>query len=145
MADLKPLIRHRKHIVDQKQKFLAELYRQAEELQEKKEALQEQIDGEIRLAEKMNDAQTQTYLGHYLEGARHKMQDIDDSIEQMNVRIEAAREEVRLAFADMKKIEITQRQREEREEEELRKKEDKELDEIGLDVYRRRQEKQEAE
>ena len=32
LANLKPLIRVRKHAVEQKQKFLAELYRQAEEL-----------------------------------------------------------------------------------------------------------------
>ena len=145
MADLKPLIRHRKHIVDQKQKFLAELYRKAEELAEKKEVLQQQIDDEIELAKEMQDARTQTYLGHYLDGARRKMQDIDSSIEQMNVRIAAAREDVRLAFADMKKIEITQQRREEKEEEELRKKEDRELDEIGLDVYRRRQKEETAE
>lgn len=39
MADLNPLIRVRKHTVEQKQKFLAELYRQADELQNHKAAL----------------------------------------------------------------------------------------------------------
>ena len=33
MADLNPLIRVRRHVVEQKQKMLAELYRQAEELE----------------------------------------------------------------------------------------------------------------
>ena len=50
MADLNPLIKVRKHNVDQKQKFLAELYRQAEELQVQKQTLLDQLKREKETA-----------------------------------------------------------------------------------------------
>jgi hypothetical protein len=45
---------------------------------------------------------------------------------------------MRAAFAEMKKIEIVQRTRQEKEEAELNRKEAQELDEIGIEVFRRR-------
>ena len=43
MANLNPLIRVRKHTVEQKQKALADLYRQAEELISQKKKLLDQL------------------------------------------------------------------------------------------------------
>ncbi|MCB9996544.1 MAG: hypothetical protein H6869_08930 [Rhodospirillales bacterium] len=139
MADLDPLIRYRKHGVDEKQRVLAELYRQAEELQQKKQKVVDEIEREKELAEDMATAEAAAFLGRYLEGAKNRVKAIEKSIRQLETKIIVAQEDMRNAFAEMKKIEITQRGRDKREKAERDQKESQELDEIALDQYRRQQ------
>ncbi len=139
MADLDPLIRYRKHGVDQKQKALAELYRQAEELEQQKHAIEAEMDKERQLAEAMGSAEAAAYLGRYLDGARLRLKQLADQIRKMETRIAVAQEDMRNAFAEMKKVEITQRNREDREQAVQKRKEDQELDEIAIETYRRAQ------
>ena len=54
-------------------------------------------------------------------------------------RIEVARDDMRRAFAELKKIEITQERREDEEEKAINKKESAELDEIAIEGFRRKQ------
>ena len=114
MADLGSLIRFRKHGVDEKRRFLAQLYRETEKLEQQKKIIEDQMQREIDLTKDSPTPDAQAYLGKYLEGARRKTRALDKSIAKMNVRIAAATEDMREAFADMKKIEITQRRRDER-------------------------------
>lgn len=139
MADLEPLIKFRKHTVDEKRRFLAQLYREAEMMERQKQVVEDQMAREIETAREMQMAEAQAYLGKYLEGARRKVKAMETSLKKMDVRIAAAQEDMRAAFAEMKKIEITQRNRNEREAAALRKKEDQELDEIGINLFRRRE------
>jgi flagellar export protein FliJ len=141
MADLNPLIRVRKHVVEQKQKFLAELYRQADEMNRQKQNLIDQLAEE---QEKIKDmpASMLSYFGPYTEAVRERIKDIAEAISKLETRIDIAREDMREAFAELKKIEITQERREEEEEKEINKKESDELDAIGLEVFRRKQEKE---
>ena len=53
MADLHSLIRVRKHAVEQKQKFLAELYRQSEELTAQKQRFLDQLAEEKERIKKL--------------------------------------------------------------------------------------------
>ena len=55
----------------------------------------------------------------------------------MEARSALAQEDMRAAFAEMKKIEIVDRNRQEREDAELKAKETRELDDIAIDQYRR--------
>ncbi len=142
MADLGSLIRFRKHGVDEKRRFLAQLYREAEVLEKQKKVIEDQMVSEIDLAREMGTADAQAYLGKYLEGARRKVKALEKSIQKMNVRIAAAQEDMRESFAEMKKIEIAQANRDEREEAERQKKENQELDEIGIDRFRRDKEEE---
>jgi flagellar FliJ protein len=138
MADLDPLIRVRRHVVDQKQKFLAELYRQSEELANQKNTLNEQLAEE---REKIKDMGPEmlSYFGPYTEAVKVRVKDIEEAARKLDVRIDIAREDMREAFADLKKIEITQERREAEEQKELDKRETADLDEIGIETYRRRQ------
>ncbi len=138
MADLDPLIKLRKHGVDEKRRFLAQLYRESEALERQKMIILEQMDKEIVLAREMGTADAQAYLGKYLEGARRKVKALEKSVEKINVRIGAAQEDMRAAFAEMKKVDIIQRRREEREEAEQKKKDDDELDDIAIEGFRRK-------
>lgn len=138
MADLEALIKFRRHTVDEKRRFLAQLYREAEQIERQKQVILQQMEREIAMAEKMGTSDAQTFLGKYLEGARRKVKALEGALKKMDVRIAAAQEDMRAAFNEMKKIEITQRNREERAEAEQKKKDDQELDEVALDTYRRR-------
>ncbi len=138
MADLDPLIRLRKHAVEEKQRVVAQLYREVENLERQKKAVQDQMAHEKKLAEEMQRPEAITYYGRYAEGARKKIAAFQAAIKKIENRIEAAQEEMRTAFADMKKIQITQSNREKREKKEHQKKEDAQLDEVALDQYRRK-------
>lgn len=138
MADLDSLIRLRKHAVDDKQRIVAQLYREAENLEKQKKVIQEQMAHEKKLAEDMNRPEAITYYGRYAEGMRKKIDAIQQSLKKLETRIQTAQEEMRVAFAEMKKIQITQTQREKREEKKRKQKDDQQLDEVAIDQYRRK-------
>jgi flagellar export protein FliJ len=140
VADLNPLIRVRKHALEQKQKFLAELYRQAEELAGQKSTLERQMQEERKLLKEMDSVDLLSYFGAYADAVKGRITDIEDAMQKLNARIEVAREDMRESFANLKKIEITQENREEAEERELNKKESAVLNEIGIDGFRRKKE-----
>jgi len=138
MADLNPLIRVRKHAVEQKQKFLAELYRQAEELENQKKTLLDQMAAEREKLSEMESAEIMGYFGHYCEAVKERVADIDEAVATLEIRIGAAQEDMREAFAELKKIEITQERREAEQQAEINKKESDELNEIAIEGYRRK-------
>jgi flagellar protein FliJ len=141
MANLKPLIRVRKHAVDQKQKVLSDLYRKAEQLAAEKKNLLDKLDEEqARLADM--DVQMLSYFGPYSDAVHERAEEIDRAMKLLETRIELAREDVRRAFTEMKKIEITQERREEREEAERNRKETQTLDDIAIEGFRRKQEEE---
>ncbi|MCK5285442.1 MAG: flagellar FliJ family protein [Alphaproteobacteria bacterium] len=137
MADLSPLIRVRKHVVDQKQKFLAELYRQAEEFENQKKTLEDQMAEEQEQLNEMG-VEMLSYFASYAKAVKERIADIEEAATKLAVRIEVAREDMRMAFAELKKIEITKETREKAKLKELNKKESNELDEIGIEIYRRK-------
>lgn len=138
MADLEPLIRLRKHAVDEKQRAVAQLYREAENLEKQKKVVEDQMAHEKKLAEEMNRPEAIAFYTRYAEGARKKIAALQMSIKKMEGRIEAAQEDMRVAFAEMKKIQITQTRREKREAKAVQKKEDAQMDDIAIEQYRRR-------
>ncbi len=142
MADLNPLIRVRKHSVEQKQKFLAELYRQADELQQHRQALEQQVRDERAALEGMNSVEMLAAFSAFTEAVKIRIADIDDSMKKLNVRIEIAREDMREAFSDLKKIEITQERREAEEFRLLEKRQMDLLDEVALEGFRRKVEEE---
>ena len=143
MADLDPLIRYRKHGVDEKRRILAELYRQSEALLQDKQRIEQEIEKETQLAEEMASAEASAYLGRYIAGAKAKIRGIDKGVRKLETKIAVAQEDMRNAFAEMKKVEITQRNRADKEAAEVKRKEEQELDEIAIDGYRRKQEESE--
>ncbi len=137
MANLSSLIRLRKHNVDQKQKFLAGLYRQAEEMEQKKVDLQNKLSAERQLLEEQEMLEALAWFGRYAQGVKSQIELINKDIKSMEQRIEIARADLRNAFADMKKIEITHERRLTAEKKAEQAKEDKDLDDIGIEVHRR--------
>ncbi|MCD8562758.1 MAG: flagellar FliJ family protein [Alphaproteobacteria bacterium] len=139
MANLNPLIRVRKHTVEQKQKALADLYRQAEELISQKKKLLDQLAVERQKVDEMG-VEALGYFGRYSEVVRERSEEIDDSMKMLESRIEVAREDMRLAFAELKKVEIIQERRDDEEKAERDKKDASVLDDIAIEGYRRKME-----
>lgn len=136
MADLLSLIKLRKHTVEEKQKILSTLYREIENLQNKRREMEDQLAREKELATTNNGAGA--FYGLYAENMRKKIARMDDAIRKVNARIDLAQEEVRAAFAEQKKIEIIQRNREEEEEKALADKESQLMDDMAIEGFRRK-------
>ncbi|MDH5722885.1 MAG: flagellar FliJ family protein [Alphaproteobacteria bacterium] len=137
MADLNSLIRVRRHVVKQKQKFLTTLYDQADALEEQKQAMLAQLTIEKVKIEEMG-TQMRPFFDQYAKAINERISDLDDAADTLNKRIEMAREEVREAFAEVKKIEIIQQRRESEEREKRDKEEAKSLDEIAIEAIQRK-------
>jgi flagellar export protein FliJ len=139
MANLKSLIRVRRHTVEQKQKALSDLYRKAEQLAQEKTALLDRLEEERASLQSM-DVQMLSYFGPYSEAVKLRVLEIDKAAATLEARIEIARDDIRRAFSELKKVEITQERREDKQEAALNKKESQELDEIAIEGFRRKQE-----
>lgn len=134
---LDPLIRVRKHQLDEKQKALSELYRKVEALEaEKKKLIEDRQAEEDNL---MNmDVSMLSYFGPYNDAVKEGVEDINEKIKIIDKRIEMARTDIAKAFEDLKKIEITQENRRKEALEVLSKKESQMLDEIALQSFIRK-------
>ena len=86
----------------------------------------------------MNIPDINASLGRYLEGARKKVKIYDAAIKKIEARIATAQEDIREAFAEQKKVEITHKNRQDREKKARDDKESRELDDIALDGFRRK-------
>lgn len=139
MADLDPLIRLRRHGVEEKQKVVAELYRQAEKIEDRKNELRDQLQAEREALEHNENLEAQAYYGRFAEVIRRNIDRLDFELRKMETRIQIAQEDMRAAFADLKRVEIVQRRRDEAEKDEEKSREARELDEIGLEVFRRQE------
>ncbi len=138
MAKLDPLIRVRKHTVEEKQKFLAILFRTQEELIEHKAKQYEALKREAELAEQTpEDIQMQQSYFSFRTLVKQEIEKIDDSIKKLEIRIEIAQDAMRDAYADFKKVEIVDRNRKNEQAKAELKKENDRLDEIGLQIFSR--------
>lgn len=140
MADLEALIRLRRHEVEEKQKVLAEIFREVEELETRRKDLLERLTKERIAMEKDENLETRAYYGRFEGVIRSDVERIDQMLAQLEVRVQIAQEEVRTAFADMKRVEIVHERRQKEEAAEIQNKEATELDEIGIEGYRRKEE-----
>ncbi|MAF97266.1 MAG: hypothetical protein CMH26_01365 [Micavibrio sp.] len=134
--DLFSLIRVRTHTVEQKQKVLADLYQKADELKNEREQSLEKLEREKIKAQEM-DVSMLSYLGAYGDAVQERVEEIKEQELHLEKRIEIAQEDMRQAFAELKKVEITQENRKAEERAELDKKEMDGLDEIAIETYRR--------
>lgn len=143
MANLKSLIKLRRHNVDEKQKALGELYRQVEMIEQNKQILIERLQEERDVLDKTGTLEMYAYFGRFSQNIQRSLERMNLEKQKIEMRINVAQEDLREAFANMKRVEIVQREREVEEKKEQDAKEGREMDEIGLDGFRRRSEDEE--
>ena len=138
MADLKGIIRLRRHELDEERRVLGELNKKIEALNTRRQDILNRLEKEKNLAAvDINAAQG---FGQYLNGALNKCRNIDQEIEVVMKDVEKATEVVRAAFMEVKKLELTQENRDKKAQVLIAKRETATLDEAGLNAHRRRSE-----
>ena len=138
MADLDPLIRLNKFQLDEKQRFLARLYSDIERLQKIKAGMLDSVESEkdVTDADLGNITLIQAYLA-YLGRVKREIALIDTEVARIEARIEVAIDDMREAFGELKKIEITRDRRLQELADENKAREDELFSEIALEIYRR--------
>ena len=135
--DLHTLIRLRKWDVDEKQRALAVLLRAEEAVIARQEALEAEIKNEMVLAAKLPADQRQTLYG-YLKRCEGHRAALASALADVRQRIAKAQEDLAEAYRRLKTFEVTQEQRDLAEEREENRLETIDLDEIGLNLHRRK-------
>lgn len=138
MADLDPLIRLNRFQLEEKQRFLSRLYRDIERLQLNKKGMLDSVESEKEVTDQDLDNITliQAYLA-YIGRVRQDVAKIDNEVARIEDRIALAIEEMREAFGELKKIEITRDRRLQELADENKAREDALFSEIALEIYRR--------
>ncbi len=140
MANLKSLIKLRRHNVEEKQRVLAGLYREVEELERGKTMLIERLRTEREVLDQSGTLEMYAYFGRFSQNIQRMIERLNAEKQKIEMRITIAQDDVREAFANMKRIEIVQRERETAEKKEASDKETREMDDIGVEGFRRKEE-----
>ena len=139
MADLESLIRLRKHSVDEKQKQLGEIYAEVEAIEARKKELTDRLSNERKALDGDLALETREYFGRFQGVVQANIDKLNEELAQLEGRLRAAQEEVRVAFAEQKRVEIVDERRKEEQAQALKDKESQELDEIGIESFRRKE------
>ena len=124
------LIRLHEWNVDQKRRKLGELLGLIADLEGQATALEEEVKSEQRAATASPEVAGLLY-GNYAMGVIERRRRIAESMARTEEVLITAREEMREAFMVLKKFQTAQENRDKREAEELSRKEQAVLDEIG--------------
>lgn len=140
MPNLDPLIRLRKFSLEERQRVVAKLYAQVEELEIRKKAILDSVESEkVAIDDNAQHFSMMQAFLNYLQNAQKQVEDINNQISTLDIKIDRATEEMREAFGELKKIEITR----DRRLEELRqlnlKREDAMFSDIAIEMWRRRE------
>lgn len=138
MADeLATLIRLTKLQLDDKRKQLATLLAKEDEMKTMRAGVLQRLADESKASQDALEGGRSH--GAFVKASFKKRDEIDAAILELNKFIEAAREEVRQAFEEMKRYEIAKDQREKKARKEAQRRDTKQLDEVGGELNRRRQ------
>lgn len=136
--ELQTLIRLRKFEVDERQRAMAVLLRREENILNGLDALAIEKQAEAAFMENAGIWEGTTYSA-YLQHWEVRRQQFMDALAQIRALIEKARDELSDAYRRLKTFEITKEMRDEEELREENRLEQIDLDEMGLDLHRRKQ------
>lgn len=135
MARLDSLIRFKKHGLDEKQKALGELNSLLAKLENDVMDLDKEREYEISISK--NDLLLAMAIPQYLENNKKRKEKIQKAIKNVEEKIEKAMDEIRDAFAELKKYEIVEDRRKEAKAKAILKKETQEFDQIAIERFSR--------
>jgi len=133
---LKTLIRLAKWEVDQKRRALLALQGREDELIAHMRAAEEQLLREQAVA--AADGEAGFLYGAYAGAWLQQRAQMEDLLAELRRQIEAARDDLSEAFRQHKTLEVTQANRDKRAREEADRKEQNFLDDVGLEMHRRK-------
>ena len=134
---LETLIRLNEWTVDQKRRKLGDLLRLIDGFEvEAKKLEQDLINEQAAAAASPNEAGF--LYGYYADAVIDRRAIIQISTQQLEKDADEAREEVSLAYRELKKFETAMEARKKREEAEMASKDQLELDEVGMRTFNRK-------
>jgi flagellar export protein FliJ len=136
MSDLSVLIRLHKHELDEKRRALAQLYAALAALERERRALERLYELERQAVDASGDVHFT--FASYTEKVKKKRAELDNAENALEKQITGAKDSLMETFAEMKKYEMTQEERDRIEEEERAFREGREMDEIGIEGFRRK-------
>jgi flagellar export protein FliJ len=136
MSALGSLVRVHTWALNEKQQTLAGLEGLAEKLRKDLEGLEVEMRQEQSAA--TGSAEGTIAFPAFIAAALERRKKLRVSIANLDLAIEAAREEVRQAYQEVKKYELARDNHERRERDRLALRERKELDELGATLHRRK-------
>jgi flagellar biosynthesis chaperone FliJ len=141
MADLNPLIRLNKFRLEEKQRFLSGLYAEVETLEIQKRAILDDVESERGVVDEalIQDVSMMQAFMAYVQRTKKEVEAINGKISSLEIKINRAVDEMREAFGELKKVEITRDRRLDAIKKANQKKEDELFSEIALEIYRRKQ------
>ncbi|OPZ78931.1 MAG: hypothetical protein BWY78_00331 [Alphaproteobacteria bacterium ADurb.Bin438] len=142
MSDaLKTLIRVAKWELDERRRTLTDLLKFEDQVLEEKRRLEKEKEAQDNLVASSLDFAFSYDL--YLKGYLEKQANLDKTLSEIRDLIEKARNMLEEAFMTLKTYEISDKNKEKKEAYELELKNQKNLDEMGLNSYRIRNKKSE--
>lgn len=135
--DLHNLIRIRKWDVDEKRRALAALLRHEEAVIERQKALEAEIRAEVEFANTAPVELRSTLFG-YLARSDEMRERLAEALKEVQARVAYAQDELAEAYRRSKTLEVTQANRDRAEALEENRREEIDLNEIGLNLFRRR-------
>jgi flagellar protein FliJ len=136
MKGLETLVRLHRWQLDERRRELADIERLIAQLQAEAERLAEELKTEQAVARE-SESGSRAY-GPYAQTIAVRQRRLAATIVEVEARAVAAREAVAEEFRELKRHEMTLAERERRAKAELERKNQAVLDEIGLNVHRRR-------
>lgn len=136
--NLNTLIRLNEWTVDERRRELGQVLRALVELEDGLERLRQEVVKEQN-AVMASPEEAGFFYGNYAQAVIGRRQTLNDGIRRMEAQVAAARERLNEAYRELKKFEVAQKTRDEREARELARREQGVLDEIGLTLFRLKQ------
>ena len=136
MRTLETLIKMHKHQLDEKRRALTDLENLRADLVGQREKLDGELTREQQIAKQV-ECGAFAYAGFH-QGYIARRDKLMVSLAELDTRIAAAQEEVNTAYQDVKRHEIALASRLRRQREEEERRTQNTLDEISLDMHRRR-------
>jgi flagellar FliJ protein len=137
MADLSTLIRLHKHELDEKRQALAKLYTDMSAIERQLRDLEFAFEREKEAVAGDNEEVHFTFI-RYTEQIKRQRKMMDDQKATLEKKITTAKDSMMESFSELKKFEMTQKERDRLEAEERALKESNEMDAIGLEGFRRK-------
>ena len=134
---LATLVRVNEWTVDECRRALGILLRQLDDLEAARRGLERELENE-QTAAVTNPDEAGLHYGIYAEGVIKRRKAMDQAIRAKEAELEAARESLNEAYRELKKYEVIRDNRIERERVEEARRDRIELDDIGIETFRRR-------
>jgi flagellar protein FliJ len=136
MNGLNQLLRLQKWTLDEKRRQAADLVALIERLQGDIAKLDDEVAREIEVAR--TDLEASRHLPPYRDMMAKRRERLEQSVADVTLELDRVREEIAEAYGDIKKTEQTIENRLERKRQAEAKREQTEIDEMGLEQHRRK-------